>query len=416
MKTIVEKWLTIALINLSVLALLGVALRYKIAFSLPFIDQRNLLHSHSHFAFSGWVSTALMTLLVYYMEKRKQKNNSRRYSWILLANQVCSYGMLLSFLVQGYAFFSILFSTLCIFISYAFAVMYWKDLNRLELQENSHLWFKAALFFNVVSSIGPYTLAYIMSNHLVNQKLYLSSIFYFLHFQYNGWFLFACMGIFMSKFYEIAGSSKKLTIIFWIFAVSSIPLYFVSSLWLHIPILIYILVVISAVMQVIAWVWFIRIVGRQVLKLKNEINRQGRILILLAAISMSIKLILQLGSTYMPLNQLVFGFRPIVIGYLHLVFLAIVSIFILGYILSERLFILNKTITMGVGIFVFGIFINELLLMIQGGGALLGVSVPYMNGLLLVAAIIMFAGVLIIGVRQYLFYNFSKKTKVKQDV
>lgn len=409
MRTIVEKWLTIAIVNLSVLALLGIALRYKIAFSMPFLDQRNLLHGHSHFAFSGWVSTALMALLLYYLQKKKQENSGKKYKYILLANQVCSYGMLISFLIQGYAFFSILFSTLCIFVSYAFAIMYWKDLNRLKVKENSHLWFKAALFFNVISSFGPYSLAYIMSNHIINKNLYLSSVYYFLHFQYNGWFLFACFGIFVSKFYEITGSEKKLNIIFWIFALSSIPLYFVSSLWLAIPVPLYFIVIISAAIQVVAWFWFVRIIGNYVTLLKSEISFYARWLMILAAISMSVKLILQLGSVYIPLNQLVFGFRPIVIGYLHLIFLAIISIFIIGYILSEKLFVPSKTITIGVGIFVAGIFINELLLMIHGGGALLGVSVPSTNVLLLVAAIIMFTGALIIGIKQSVFYFTLKK-------
>jgi hypothetical protein len=403
MKTIVEKWLSISIVNLTILALLGIALRYKIAFSLPFINQRYLLHGHSHFAFSGWVSTALMTLLIYYLQKKKQENCSARYSWILIANQVCSYGMLISFLLQGYAFLSILFSTLCIFVSYAFTIMYWKDLNKLNLKENSRLWFKASLFFNAISSIGPYSLAFIMANHLNDQKIYLSSVYYFLHFQYNGWFLFACMGVFMSKYFEITGNEKKMNIIFWIYTLTTIPLYFISSLWLPIPALLYIVIVASAVLQVIAWVWFMRIVSRDFSKLKSEINSLGRWLMMLAAISMSIKLLLQLGSVYMPLNQLVFGFRPIVIGYLHLVFLAIISIFILGYILSERLFVINKTITAGVVIFVAGIFINELFLMIQGGGALFGTNIPYMNVLLFIAAIIMFTGVLMISIKQYLF-------------
>jgi hypothetical protein len=162
-------------------------------------------------------------------------------------------------------------------------------------------------------------------------------------------------------------------------------------------------------MQVIGWGWFITIVGRQVSKLKQEISSAARWLMILAAISMSIKLILQLTSTYMPLNQLVFGFRPIVIGYLHLVFLAIISIFILGYILSEKLFIINKIIIFGAWVFVSGIFINEFLLMIQGVFALTSVSVPYINVLLFAAAIIMFAGVLIIGIKQYLFYITTTK-------
>ena len=53
------KWIRICLLNLFLVALLGVVLRYKIAFSLPFIDQRNLLHAHSHFAFAGWISQSI---------------------------------------------------------------------------------------------------------------------------------------------------------------------------------------------------------------------------------------------------------------------------------------------------------------------------------------------------------------------
>ena len=122
MRTI-ENWIKIALMNLGLVALLGVTLRYKIAFSLPFIDQKNLLHGHSHFAFSGWISQALMALLLYYLLKQGQANVLKRYRIILFSNLLTAYGMLISFPIQGYAFFSILFSTLSIFISYVFAIM-----------------------------------------------------------------------------------------------------------------------------------------------------------------------------------------------------------------------------------------------------------------------------------------------------
>ena len=68
-----KKWLQFSLFNLMLVALLGVTLRYKIAFSLPFIDQQNLLHGHSHFAFAGWVTQALMTLLVGYLSEQTSK-------------------------------------------------------------------------------------------------------------------------------------------------------------------------------------------------------------------------------------------------------------------------------------------------------------------------------------------------------
>ncbi len=57
-----QKWIKICFINLLIVALLGVTLRYKIAFSLPFVDQKHLLHGHSHFAFAGWITQIIQVV------------------------------------------------------------------------------------------------------------------------------------------------------------------------------------------------------------------------------------------------------------------------------------------------------------------------------------------------------------------
>ena len=412
MQANIEKWLKIALINLCIVALLGIILRYKIAFPLPFVSQSNVHHGHSHFAFSGWISQAIMILLVYYLHKKGQKNLVKRYGWILIANLIVSYGMLISFLISIYTFIPILFSTLCIFVSYIFAVLFWKDLNKLKSNLVSHLWFKAALFFSAISSIGPFVLGFLMANHMINQKAMLVSVYYFLHFQYNGWFIFACMGLFVSKLEELTGEQKKLKTIFWIFALSCIPCYFLSALWLPIPLIVYIIIVISAVMQLLAWIMLIGIIRNHFSTLIKELPGPARWLMLLAAISMTIKLILQVCSTYPSLSQLAYGFRPIVIGYLHLVFLAIITIFLLGYMISEKLLVLNRTIKTGLVIFVSGVFINEILLMTQGVFALETETVPHMNELLFSAAIIMFTGLLLIIIKQFPSH-FSTRIKTE---
>lgn len=401
MESTIGKWLKVALVNLCVVALLGVTLRYKIAFSFPFIDQKNLLHGHSHFAFAGWITQAIMILLVYYLYKNKQENLFKRYSWIIFSNLIVAYGMLISFAIEGYSFFSILFSTLCIFVSYIFAFLFWKDLNKLKVNRNSHLWFKAALIFSVISSVGPFCLAYMMSSHAINQKFYLTSVYYFLHFQYNGWFLFGCLGLFISKLTELNCEEKRFKTIFWIFAISCVPSYFLSALWLPLHKIIYIIVVISAVMQFVGWIWFVKIIRNHISILKKEISNPGIWLMALAAISMSIKLILQLGSTIPALSQLAFGFRPIVIGYLHLVLLGLFSIFILGFIFSEKVLVVNRTVTIGIVIFVSGVFINEILLMTQGIFALATESIPHISELLFAAAIIIFTGILLVNIKQF---------------
>ena len=110
----VVRWSKISLINLIIVASIGVVLRYKIAFSLPFINQKHLLHGHSHFAFSGWISMAIMTMLVEYLKSQSFTDAYKRYKWILYANLFTAYGMLIAFPIEGYGLYSIVFSTLSI--------------------------------------------------------------------------------------------------------------------------------------------------------------------------------------------------------------------------------------------------------------------------------------------------------------
>ena len=199
MQQFTHNWFRTALANLLIVALLGCIMRYKIAFSLPFINQKNLLNAHSHFAFAGWITQAIMIFITGYISKHSPSFSFKKYNYLLLANLLTAYGMLFSFPFEGYATVSIIFSTLSLFASYAFAIAVWYDLNKISEKAIAHYWIKAALVFNVLSSIGPYRLAYMMASKNVHQNVYLASIYFFLHFQYNGWFFFGCMGLFADK-------------------------------------------------------------------------------------------------------------------------------------------------------------------------------------------------------------------------
>ncbi|OIQ93661.1 hypothetical protein GALL_244200 [mine drainage metagenome] len=391
-----RNWLRISFFNLLIVAFIGVILRYKIAFSLLFVNQKYLLHGHSHFAFSGWVTQVLMVLLVYHLSKYKE-GAFKKYHWLLSGNLIAAYGMLLSFPVQGYGFVSICFSTLSIIISYFFAIKFWKDLNSLKIKRISFWWYKAALLFNTISSLGAFSLAFLMVNKTGNQNFYLAAVYFFLHFQYNGWFFFAGMGLLISQLENIVSFQKQLKIIFWLFGLACLPAYFLSALWLPIPFLIYCLVVIAAISQCVGWLFLIKIIIKNIDAVKTLFSQKGQWLLLLSAIALTIKLLLQLGSTIPSLSRLAFGFRPIVIGYLHLVLLGLTSIFIIGYIVSKNLLSVNKTFMKGIYVFVTGIIINEILLMIQGVAGMGYVGIPFINELLLFAAVIMFSGVLLMN-------------------
>lgn len=414
-------WLKFSLINLLIVALLGLLMRYKIGFEFPFFNQKNLQHSHSHFAFAGWISHTLMVLMVGFLEKRvgrlfdsaqddkkeiREEGKGIRltvYNKVFIANLICAYGMLVFFILQGYAAMSIVFSTASIIVAYVFGYQYWKDLKLVNSSSLSVNWFKGAIFFNVISSLGTFALAYMMISKNIHQNEYLASIYYYLHFQYNGWFFFACMG-FLVHFLDLKTTDSPLyQKVFWLFFIACIPAYFLSTLWLDLPVWIYVLTVISAFLQVFAWFPFLFII----LKTKKDIFENYpyflRYIILFVALAFTAKLLLQLGSTIPALSQMAFGFRPIVIAYLHLVLLAVISLFLLFYIYVNHFFFIHKPIKFGITLFSIGVFLNELLLAIQGIASFSYTLIPLANELLFVIAAIMVLGIAITA-----FYSIKK--------
>lgn len=398
-------WLRFSMVNLFIVAVLGLLMRYKIGFEFPFFNQKNILHSHSHFAFSGWISHTLMVLMIIFLEKKSfQKLKSHKsYSLILMANLICSYGMLVSFFIHGYNMTSIFFSTMSIFISYVFGYRFWKDLNFVEKENLSVNWFKVAIFFNVISSAGTFFLAYMMATKNIYQVEYLASIYYYLHFQYNGWFFFACMGLLIAflnlKTIENSFYSKA----FWLFFWACIPAYFLSTLWLKLPVWLYTLTVIAAFIQVYAWFRLVfSLYKEKQISLKNY-PLFLRYILLFVGVALTIKLLLQLGSVIPALSQLAFGFRPIVIAYLHLILLAVVSLFLLFYIFAQHFFLITKGIKNGLILFSIGVFLNEFILAVQGITSFSYTLVPMINELLFTAALVMVFGLGII-----LFYIIKK--------
>ncbi|HEY1008932.1 MAG TPA: hypothetical protein VGE58_02410 [Daejeonella sp.] len=389
------QWIRISFFNLLIVSFLGFLLRYKIAFSLPWLDQKNVLHSHSHFAFSGWVTQVLMVLLIYYLSRKLGDKIFARYRWILYANLSTSYGMLVSFIVQGYALYSIVFSTLSIVVSFFFAVYFWSDLNKIRGAIVSHLWFRWSLIFSVISAFGPFSLACQMMAKTASQDLYLASVYYYLHFQYNGWFLFAGIGLLADQFAGLEAMQRKLRKAFFLFCGACIPAYFLSVLWLPVAANIYYLLIAAVIAQLIGWALILDAVRKNMSFIKQQFSGFGNVLLILSAIAFTIKLILQTGSIHPGLSQLSYGFRPIIIGYLHLVLLGVTTIFVIGYILSLRLIRVSKVLTLGAAVFVAGVIINELLLMVQGVAALNYQAVPYIQIFLFGAAVILMLGLLI---------------------
>ena len=401
MKAGIQFWIKLSLFNLFLVALLGLLMRYKIGYEFPYLDQKHLQFSHYHFAFYGWISHTLMLLMVYSIQMKKTGLNVKKYNGIFIMNLIASYGMLASFIIWGYGAVAVVFLLLAIIASSLFSYKFRRDMKQTDIRVVSK-WFKAALLFNLMSALGVFGIAYMMLTKNLHQNEYLAAVYYYLHFQYNGWFFFAAMGLFMDY---INASVKTYTRAFWLFFISCIPAYFLSTLWLHIPSWLYVIVAIAAVVQLYAWV----IVVRCLISSHNIKNSRLpfilQYILLFIGVAVSIKLLLQLGSTVPAISKLAFGFRPIVVAYLHLVLLAIISFFLLFYIYAGGILNTSRKILLGLVVFSAGVLINEIVLAIQGIAAFSYTVIPYVNEMLFTAAVF-----LVLGVAVLFFYSVKKTT------
>ncbi|MHA8059591.1 hypothetical protein [Aquirufa nivalisilvae] len=387
-------WLQVALFNLAVVAILGVLLRYKIAFSFPLIHQKHLLHGHSHFAFSAWVGQMIMTLLGYTLKERNLDHGRFEFTSLLAWNTIVAFLMLFAFVYQGYGPISIFFSTLSTAINFLYCFRVWSFLHQSPSHSTGDYYIKASIIFNVLSSLGTIFLAYLMSNKINHPEKYLASVYYYLHFQYNGYFLFSCLGLFAYFLDQIGVNVAHSRRVFWLFAGSLAPAYLLSIMWAKLPLLVYVLLVGAASIQFLAWFYWLYQVSKVRSQIKQGIPAIVSFLWILVALAASLKFILQLLSIIPSLSEYAFGFRPVVIAYLHLVLLGVVSLFLLGFALWKEYIHFNGMLKLALGIFIGGVFFNEFILMLQGMSFLNLVQIPFSNETLFGIAIMMFLGAL----------------------
>ncbi len=389
-------WIRAALINLSIVAFLGAVMRYKIGFELPWFDQKFLQEAHSHFAFAGWITHSLYFLIIRLFRSNLDTINERVYSRILQVNLISAYGMLICFSFQGYGPISLFFSTISVITGYAFSWFAHKDAGRLTSSHPAKNWIKAAIWFGILSTFGTVVLSYMMATHRFDQTTYLGSVYFYLHFQYNGWFLFACMGLLLDNIKHIISYSTLLRNSFRLFFLAGIPSYFLSTLWAHLPVWLYVIVIIAAILQVIGWSFFIRVMYLYKDQLKTIFSKAAGLLFLIIGSALSIKLLLQLGSTIPWISKLAFGFRPIVIAYLHLVLLVIVSLFLLTFMYISGLLQHNKRTSLALVGFTSGIILNETVLSIQGIAAFSYTVIPYADQLLFTIAMLIVSSLILL--------------------
>ena len=386
-------WLKFSVFNFLIVALLGVTMRYKILYSMPFLDQKHLQEAHSHFAFYGWITNVIYVLILNYMHKINAQIDLKKYEKLIVVNLIASFTMLGAFLYGGYFWASIAGSTVALLCSFVFFFFFVRDAKKI--QDFSKLWFLAGLFFAVISSVGVFNLGYMMMSKTATQDLYLASEYYYLHFQYNGFFIFSCIGFLLFSMKQAGSgiSEKQNKLIFWLLFVGCVIGYGLSVLWMKMPVSIFVAIVVATIMQTIGAVLLFVFIKKNWSNLVLKWSPMHRFVLLYAGFAFAVKIALQLGSTIPALNQFAFGFRNVVIAYLHLVLLMCIATFLVNQILATHYFTITNKLLMGFKLLLLGIFLNELILGLMGVFSIKYISIPFANEMLLGVSVLMFASI-----------------------
>jgi hypothetical protein len=362
----IKKWTAVSFLNLFIAGTLGFILRIFQYYSISF-PYGNFLHAHSHIAILGWLYQIFYILIYLYFIPKNKKNKSS-YSILFWITQLTIVGMFLSFPVQGYGLFSILFSSLHILCSYYFCYITFKNL--VNLNDISNIFLKSALICMLISSLGIWGLGIIMGTLGKSSVLYSLCIQFYLHFQINGWFLLGSLALLLRLIYLNSYLIiPKIANCFYVSVLAGILLLFGLPLsWFIHSFYIYFSYCIGILCNITALIIFLKFIQPYLLK---SIKSNYFTLSLLYGCFISsflLKNFFQLFLFDPKISQLSHEIKNLRIGFIHLEVLGMYTTLSFALLMQQNQWIdsKNKLIEIGTLLFLIFYFISETLLFLQG--------------------------------------------------
>lgn len=352
-----KKLVLTCLLNFFIAALMGLALRYTYIFPIPF-NFRFLTHAHSHVAMLGWVYLMLYVLIVHYFIPEKKPVYNKLF-WITELSVV---GMMLSFPFQGYAALSISFSTLHIFCSYYFVRLIWKN-HKTDSVVSGYL-LKASLIFMVISTAGVWCLGPAVSVLGQASAFFQIAIQFFLHFQFNGWFLIAVLAVLFHKL-QIK-DSKDFRRFFNLLIISTILTFALPVNWFAPHISLLWINALGVLLQIVSLYLFLKLIKKPFNELLNTSSKLTKFLYHFSMLCFILKIGLQTMSLIPEISNMAFHHRNLVIGFIHLTMLGVISGFLFAYILQSKLVSPSRILTSGMYVFILGFILTEVIIIVQG--------------------------------------------------
>ena len=356
-----RKAILISLLFFVLAAGLGLALRWAFVLDMPlWFSYRNIQHAHSHVALLGWLFAIFALFIIYFL-----KFDFKRYKRLYYLLQFSVLGMLVTFPVVGYNPISITFSTAHIILSYIFAYKIWKDINRSQQKGTAVNFIKTSLFFMVLSTLGTWALGPIMALGMKGSAIYYASIQFYLHFQFNGWFVFALLGLAFAMFQRanIPLQTRMLRPFYNLLVISAILTYALAVTWSTPYLAIFITNSVGVIIQLLAIYYLIMIVRNNKKEIVVLFPKYVFYLFALSFIALILKVIIQAVVVIPYMAEVSYTIRNFVIGFIHLLMLACLSLFAVGGISK----ITGTNLSTGrTWVFIIGILASEALLFVQG--------------------------------------------------
>src|SRR5690606_1814101 len=135
---------------------------------------------------------------------------------------------------------------------------------------------------------------------------------------------------------------KENKLMFWLMFFGCLIGFGLSVLWLKLSMPIFALIILASLAQTYGAFMLYRIVRRSWTYLILKWSAVQRFVLIFVGSAFAAKILLQLASNVPAVSQFAFGFRNVVIAYLHLVLLMCIATYLLSLVLATNYFNISK--------------------------------------------------------------------------
>jgi hypothetical protein len=354
-----------ALINFILTAMIGLGLRLFSVGLVTGFHYKHWLHAHSHLAFLGWIYPAIIAFLVDQVPGRQQKDD-RIIRYLFLCMQLAVFSLLITFPGFGYGWPSI------VALSIHMTASIWLVFHIIKRLPDQHArsgsFIKAGAWMMVVSGLGALALGPVAAMGLKYTPWYNGSVYFYLHFQYNGWFPLALTGIVLTMLRSSDAHEDRLLkrgLNHLIVAV--ILTYPLSLIGFQVPWWIYASGSVGSIIQLIAFLLISLVFIRNRAPLFKDLSAVYRWILIIAFVFLWIKILIQCTSSIPVVAATTYKSRDLVMAYLHFFLLGTLTIGLLGLAFRKIWFNLKSKLNIpGIMAFFGGFAVTEAILVIRG--------------------------------------------------